>query len=263
MAPPLYSKGIFYAHTIRSFPAVSRAKPQLLRQPRAHGRVCATRNARKEPILPEASNYNLDYRPESYWDDERRVLDNVKGQWRRDYLKAMSEAGQLEHVPAPLFAESLSDEVRRFTGRIHPSLMGGEYLSDLGDGEVEIARVVLASTLLDVISLRARLTHERKIHLRCVDEYPEHGGYTLRSDAFDRPLTLGELIAVIDTTEHLDEIGLSCCFRRWQESCEPEELEDFVCISSEFYPELEDWYEEEAKEWVRGRRKWLDEIERE
>lgn len=45
------------------------------------------------------------------------------------------------------------DNLTNFWG---PSWMGGEYLPDSEPGEVEIARIVLQSTTMDVFSIRAR-----------------------------------------------------------------------------------------------------------
>jgi hypothetical protein len=50
--------------------------------------------------------------------------------------------------------------------------MGGEYLPNLMPNEVEIARVTMTSTTMDVISIRARHT-KHKIIYRIVDEYME------------------------------------------------------------------------------------------
>jgi len=55
-----------------------------------------------------------------------------------------------------LLSETLRDEQRRLFGSMHPSFMGVEYLPDLYEDEVEIARVELRSTTGDVISIRAR-----------------------------------------------------------------------------------------------------------
>ena len=55
-------------------------------------------------------------------------------------------------------------------GRIHPAFMGGEYLPDLSQDEVKIARITIASTTQDVTSVYARRGKNR-IHYRVVDEY--------------------------------------------------------------------------------------------
>jgi hypothetical protein len=44
--------------------------------------------------------------------------------------------------------------LRQATGAIHPWLMGGEYLPDRQDNEVEIARITIAFTTRDVTCVR-------------------------------------------------------------------------------------------------------------
>ena len=50
----------------------------------------------------------------------------------------------------------LEPSTRLLLGGIHPAFMGGEYLPQFGQNEIEIARIVLASVTQDVISIRAR-----------------------------------------------------------------------------------------------------------
>ena len=102
-------------------------------------------------------------------------------------------------MPEFLAKSALSEEERRAIGRIHPALMGGEYLPDLDATEIEIARISIRSTTGDVTSLYAR-RGEGCIHYRVVDEYD---GDTLTGDnerSSDKPLTLGELYAFFTAT---------------------------------------------------------------
>ena len=107
--------------------------------------------------------YRIDYkqRPSSYWNDEtleQAILKNIKGDFRREEIRKALAAGNMEAIPEEILQEALSENVRSFTGRIHPRFMGGEYLPDLEASEVEIARISLQSTTFDVISIRARRT---------------------------------------------------------------------------------------------------------
>ena len=54
-------------------------------------------------------------------------------------------------------APILEEEMRQDWGRVHPSNIGEEFLPPLRNGEVEIARISLASVTADQISVRARL----------------------------------------------------------------------------------------------------------
>jgi hypothetical protein len=53
-------------------------------------------------------------------------------------------------IPDFLAQSALSDSDRQALGRIHPAFMGGEYLPDLAQSEVMIARITIASTTQDV-----------------------------------------------------------------------------------------------------------------
>ena len=129
----------------------------------------------------EAVQIDLDYRPASYfWPHglATHLLARVKGAARKAALKDLIDAGRLDEVPAFLAKSALSEAERRAIGRIHPALMGGEYLPDLDETAIEIARISIRSTTGDVTSLYAR-RGEGCIHYRVVDEY---GGDTLTGD---------------------------------------------------------------------------------
>ena len=75
--------------------------------------------------------------------------------------------------------------------------MGGEYLPDRRETEVEIARINIDSTTSDVTSVYAKAGKDRILY-RVVDEY---GGDTLtekRTRSSKPPLSLGGLSAVRD-----------------------------------------------------------------
>ena len=92
----------------------------------------------KKPVI------DLGYRPQSYFwpiTHDTHVITAIKGERRRSAL-----------------------------GRLHPSFMGGEYLPDRRDTEVEIARINIDSTTSDVTSVYAKAGKDR-IRYRVVDEY--------------------------------------------------------------------------------------------
>jgi hypothetical protein len=147
--------------------------------------------------VSEASEIDLEFRPASYFWPlglETHLLASVKGAGRKTALAALIDAGRVDEVPEFLAKSSLSDEERRAIGRLHPSLMGGEYLPDLDGAEIEIARISIRSTTGDVTSVYAR-RGEGCIHYRVVDEY---AGDTLSGETertSEKPLSLGELCA--------------------------------------------------------------------
>lgn len=177
-----------------------------------------------------ATQNGLNFRPRSYFvtDLETAVLSRIKGAFRRKAVRSLGPS----HVDPPMAAESLSEEERQAVGRVHPSLMGGEYLPDLEAGEVEIARIELESVTADVISLRARRA-DKRIHYRLVDEYETQ--YEIEPASSDEPLTFGELVELINNSDDGE--------RLWFQSLRDKNREGFIHVSSEFYPQLAAYYE--------------------
>lgn len=216
-----------------------------------------------------AKAIDFTFRPLSYWDPadaESAVVGNIKGQLRRrmvrDFLggTAGPEMGELEEQ---YLADEVDQELRESLGRIHPHFMGGEYLPSYLPGEVEIVRVVLQSTTLDVQSLRARRRRGR-IHYRMVDEYAND--WTLCQKTSRRPLTFGQLVDMIirakDDTDLAGDYPMNILdFSADEGSCEPEELAGFISMESVFYPQLSRWWEERVAEWLEKRQETVGEEE--
>lgn len=148
---------------------------------------------------------DYEFRPESFSavapNPLEAALRNVKGRQRRAMIRDYLLADKLDVLPDHLLNDSIDDEVRASRGRIHPIFMGGEYLPDYGDREVEIARIELKSTTYDVISLRARPVGSR-IKYSLVDEYETE--YRLPQQTSPRPFSLCELIRFLDLVEQPD-----------------------------------------------------------
>ena len=148
-----------------------------------------------------SNDFDFDFRPATYWfetNGDYDALTRIKGTYRRRRAKEiLEEGGQL---PPPdeedsFFGESLSDSDREQMGRIHPALMGGEYLPDLEEDAAEIVRVELESTLADVISIRATQAGQR-IRYSIVEEYGIE--FELSPKSSKDPLTMRQLIRLID-----------------------------------------------------------------
>jgi hypothetical protein len=209
-------------------------------------------------------SYDLAFRPEVYFGTDAELRANIMGQWRRDIVSSELEAGQGDEIPEALFASNLEDPLRDFIGGIHPMMMGGEYLPELDEQEVEIARVSLASTTSDVISIRARREDDQYFY-SIVDEYPEDWRHELKLEHSDRPLTFGELVQLIDTSRRVSSEGgveedyghssgafglvMPFYYGQWDAGNDPEEMLSFVRMSSEFYPEIHAYYEDRARAW--------------
>lgn len=201
---------------------------------------------------------NLDFRPESYWSTDS-LLDSLQGSisgtMRRKIINDLLQQGEVYPVIQQLLNEQLPADMKSAWERLHPTFMGGEYLPERKPGEVEIARLDLQSTTADVFSFRARPTQSR-IYYRLVDEY--NTDYTCQPLWSKRPLTLGQLIGSIDSANGLDFgnpadkgliIDLLEC--NMVSNLDPEELRDFVTVSSDFYPDITSWYETEIDRWIR------------
>ena len=84
------------------------------------------------------------------------LLTRIKGAERKAALKRLIDAGRHNEIPDLLAQSTLSGRERQALGLIHPAFMGGEYLPNLLQTEVEIARITIASTTQDVTSVYAR-----------------------------------------------------------------------------------------------------------
>ena len=178
---------------------------------------------------------DLEYRPKTYFRPEKLekyLLSKVKGAVLRKKLQALFDAGRHAEVRTLLTAEGISAADRKALESFHPMFMGGNYLPDTEDGEVEIARISIKSTTYDVTCVYAR-PDDGAIHYRVVDEY---GGDTLQGTAearTDRPMTLGEFADFFLGAWPLSD-GLEMNF----ENDRAASL-DFFSAESEFYPDFD------------------------
>jgi predicted ArsR family transcriptional regulator len=171
---------------------------------------------------------------------EAYLLSRVKGAVVRKQLKQLLEQGDAEQRAQILAQAPLTASDRKMLESLHPAFMGGNYLPDTEDGEIEIARVNLKSTTFDVTSVYARL-EAGAIHYRVVDEY---GGDTLQGTAQTEtasPMTLGEIADfLLGAWPLLDVL----------ESNFGDDLEsalDFFSADSDFYPELDSLLRKRAR----------------
>ena len=217
--------------------------------------------ATKHPVQFRAqpiAGTDLDFRPSSYWnatDPAAAITQNIKGQLRREMVRDFISGNVPEilgEIDDELLKDEVSDETRRFLGCMHPSWMGGEYLPGYPRGEVEIARIVLKSTLGDVMSIRARRTHAGTVLLRMVDEY-ESVFRSVHARA-KRPLTLGQLVEFID---NINMVGEREPTLPWVEACVEYGAEGdigFATVESDAYPELGAYYALRLAAWDAGKR---------
>ena len=207
---------------------------------------------------------DLAFRPDSYSDFDDPValaLNGINGQMRRVMVRDMmtAEGETRDHYddtlgpidPALLDEQSDEDRVRFRNSTLGPSWLGGEYLPRRKSQEVEIARVVLNSVLMDVFSLRARWSGGR-YHYRLVDEYDSN--ITICRKTSRRTLTLRQVIEVLDSAAgdlSTEGAGIPEAFwdQQWEYGDRPEACTAFAWVESEVYPELPDWYDQRAEAW--------------
>jgi len=178
---------------------------------------------------------DLNYRPAGYFGPqalEDYVLSRVKNALVRDRLKALLASDQHGEVARLLREERVSERDCKALERLHPQFMGGNYLPDAEDQEVEIARVFIYSTTGDVTSVYAQPVNGR-VHYRVVDEYD---GDTLDGETervSKKPLTLEELYTFF-TGAWLFHSVLDMNF-----GPDVERMLGFFVAESDFYPQLD------------------------
>ena len=198
------------------------------------------------------TSINLQFRPQSYfWAKDKgiQLLSDIKGANRRRICEQALQQDDAQDLSAALTAHALSEDDRRFIGRLHPSFLGGEYLPSTRKHEVEIARITIASTTQDVTCVYARPLAGR-ISYRIVDEY---NGDTLsgrQTRTSVKPLTLGELVAFFLQGWNL----LGCLDHNFCEYGYPrDEVHGFVeDASSSFYGDFEQAITNEIDAWLDG-----------
>ena len=186
---------------------------------------------------------DLEFRPQNYFllAGLERLLSKIKGVKRREMVRNLLKSSRLKEIPEVFAKASLSEEERQALGRIHPLWMGGEYLPDTEEQEVEIARISITSTTGDVTSVYARC-EGGKSHFRVVDEYD---GETLSGPAecsSDETLTLGELVDFFDEAWPLMPV-LKMNF-----DTDLDAMLRFFKVESAFYPEIDTLYQQRVRE---------------
>jgi hypothetical protein len=208
--------------------------------------------------LPPVSEIDLNYRPASYfWPLPLAThrLARIKGAERKALARRLAASGRLAELPPELAQSSLSAADRAVQGSLHPAFLGGEFLPDLGEREVEIARITIASVTQDVTSVYAR-RGKRRIYYRVVDDY---GGETLTGCSrrtSRHPLSLGQLERFFHGAWSLFTV-LEANFS--DAGYDPGQMLSFVTrVESEFYPEIGRLYRQRITDWAALRRTELE-----
>jgi hypothetical protein len=201
------------------------------------------------------SSWQLSYRPASYWHASEAILANIKGTRRRQVIRDAIANGTVGNLPAKLLADDLPPDLRRLVGAIHPSVMGGEYLPDTREQEVEIARITLPETVTcDLISIRA-CPGKGCINYRVVDEYDTV--FRCQPGRSKLPLTFRQLLRLIDTAGDVGNGYLGLVVGMWNyfvdRCCQNPADRPTAIVTSDFYPDVTRWYASVANQWDRER----------
>ncbi|TVP60379.1 MAG: hypothetical protein EA351_00710 [Gemmatimonadales bacterium] len=201
------------------------------------------------------SPVDLDFRPASYTDFGDPVavaLNGISGQMRREMVRDMLTSVGAERtvqdallgpIEPDILEERASEAFRSTMSYLGgPTWMGGEYLPPLLPQEVEIARIILRSSTMDVSAVRARWSGGR-YHYRMVDEYDTD--LELDQKTSRRPLTLGRLIELLESAEAVTQWWE----QQWGYGDPPSECTAFATVESEIYPGLAVWYAARAAAW--------------
>jgi hypothetical protein len=187
---------------------------------------------------------DLEFRPKTYFRPEKLekyLLSKVKGAVLRKKLKALFEVGRHDEVRELLDDSAFSVADRKALESVHPMFMGGNYLPDTDDGEVEIARISIRSTTFDVTSVYAKPV-DGAVHYRVVDEYD---GDTLQGPSESTtsvPMTLGEFADFFLTAWPLIEV------LEMNYEDDVEGALGFFSADSDFYPDLDRLFRKRVRE---------------
>jgi hypothetical protein len=210
------------------------------------------------PVVPEVPGIDLAFRPRSYFWPlglETHLLTRIKGAERKAALKRLIDAGRIDEIPDLLAQSTLSGRERQALGQLHPAFMGGEYLPNLLQTEVEIARITIASTTRDVASVYARRGKHR-IYYRVVDEYEGETLSTRNTRTSTRPLTLSELETFFNRAWSIFDV-LEMNFGN--DGYDLDRMLRFVVgVESSFYPQVGRLYKLRIKDWAAVRKAELD-----
>ena len=204
---------------------------------------------------PPTVAVDLGFSPDTYWPTSptrEQLLARIKGQIRRNVARHIIEEKGLIGLTSLLGRPSLTEAELDQWGKDQPEVMGGEYLPDLGNEEVEIARISVGAVLSDQVSVRARQENGR-IKYAVVDEFE-----TEFTPAFSEslvPLSLSELITFIDNTRRPKERFKGGLVQSYWNQILKEggglmQAARYARVESAYYPQLSAAYEQIAADWI-------------
>lgn len=222
---------------------------------------------KKQPTPPPPPEpQDNSFVPASYWTNlsvGQTIVHSIRGVARRESAEKALEEGTLEELPDFVLQDRLTDRQRLSLSRIHPSLMGGEYLPDHLPGEVTIASICYeGSVCRDVDEIRASL----RGGYRWVGESWE--GREIEEDNWTPDVEEGDAEDALPPENFCDPVSQDTLAdwiierileilndNHYNGGVDWEDLRGFASVSSDHYPTLADQCEEAiAKEiWENAR----------
>ena len=206
---------------------------------------------------------DLDFRPASYWSEHKRATANIRGTYHRKALKEALQRHDSFKI-SELMHEPDNEAFKMALGRVSPALRSGEDLPLVKKNETEIARLRLAQSIHEeVTSIRARKKSGRIEYNIWAEIFADVRDFKYRTAPRSsvKPLSMRELVKLIDTAKlvnpdgEVEEEGL--VFRIWEYAYQCGKSRDVVRgwldISSEFYPQLTQYYDGQFLIWAADR----------
>ena len=201
---------------------------------------------------------DYEFRPKSYWDtfDDplQAILKNVKGTNRRQMIRDYWEAGRIEE----LFDTHLLDELGKKTGVVSARFILHSWAANTCRTTRKVRWKLPASNWnprRQMLSAFVRRKRASESHILIVDEYETE--FNILPTHSDKPLTLSELVGLIDGATEEGSLGLyytQMNYEGGERSIEwLDQMRHFTRVESVFYPQLnlhyekllDLWYEEE------------------
>lgn len=182
--------------------------------------------------MTHIEKFDLGFRPRTYFAPTnllKHQISQIKDELVRRHLLDLYQLENFDEIDEVLKSHQENGD---HYGAIHPAFMGGQYLPDMEENELEIARLMIRSVTYDITALYARFEKGR-VHYRMADEYE---GETLVEPTrlvADKPLSLGEMRGFFLSSYSLIEC-LEWNNFFWENS--RTEALDFFEASSDFYP---------------------------
>jgi hypothetical protein len=188
------------------------------------------------------SGIDYEFRSDSYWQEGADAIDHalrsIGDAHRRKVIADLWREGKLTEVLAEIFAANLSPEEEFGPHNLGPPDGTAGAKDDprrFPPGEVELLRVTIGVPALNRISLRARPAASGRIAYRMVDD--EERFYAPEPAFSDAPLTLGELIELLESARPADTVGRFLQFQVRQ-GIDPGLAAGTTRVESALYPDV-------------------------